>query len=129
MAIGGDGDVGRLLHQRQLVRRLDHPATAHDRVAGADLDARHRPAQAVHREETHRLLDPDRPGDAAIAQETGDALVRILMLVPDPHLGRDFQALADRRLLELGVTTQASPSRGMMSAVSRSLRHHCTPQK
>jgi hypothetical protein len=29
VAKGGDGDVGRLLHQRQLVRGFDHPAAAH----------------------------------------------------------------------------------------------------
>ena len=35
-AIGGEGDVGRGLHQRDLGGRLDHAAAADDRI-GADL--------------------------------------------------------------------------------------------
>ena len=101
VAEGGDGDVRRLLHQRQLVRRLDHSAAAHDRSTWTDLDAAHGPAEAVHREETDRLLNADRAGDTAVAQEAGDALQRILVLVPGAHVRRDLQALADRRLLEM----------------------------
>ncbi len=101
MAIGGDGDVGRLLHQRQLGGRLDHPAAAHDRGAGADLDAGQGAPKPVDGEEADRLLDPDRAGRAAVGENAGDGAQRILMLVPDADLGGDLQALADRGLLEM----------------------------
>ena len=80
---------------------LDHPAAAHDRRAGADLDARHGAPEAVDREEAHRLLDPDRRRHAAVAQDAGDGGERVLMLVPDADLGGNLEALADRGLLEM----------------------------
>ncbi len=103
MAVGGDGDVGRLLHQRELGGRLDHPAAADDGGGAAQLDPRNRLAEAVDREEADRLLDPDRPrGKLPVAKRGGDAPERILMLDPGAHLGRDSEALANRRLLEEG---------------------------
>src|SRR3546814_3791014 len=43
VAIGGHGDVGREAHQRDLRRRFDHPAPAHDRRAVDDGDTVMRP--------------------------------------------------------------------------------------
>ena len=77
VAIGGDGDVGRLLHQRQLVRRLDHPAAAHDRRAGLGSRcpaSRARPSTAKKR--TVSSI-PTGPVDPAVAQEAGDGLERV----------------------------------------------------
>jgi len=42
VAIGGDGDVGGDLHQRDFGRRLVHPAPAHHRRAIDDGRVRHR---------------------------------------------------------------------------------------
>ena len=94
--------VGRL-HQRELGRRLDHPAAADDRVGADDAHAGQLLLQAVEDEEAVGLLEPDRlAGDAALAQEVGDQLQRLLILVPGADLGRDRQAFGDRRLLEEG---------------------------
>ena len=60
-----------------------------------------RAPQTVDGEEAHRLLDPDRAGEAAVAQEAGDGAQRVLVLVPDAHVGRHLEALADRGLLEM----------------------------
>ena len=59
--------------------------------------------QPVEDEEAVGLLDADRrAGEPALAQEVGDQLQRLLILVPGADFGRDCQAFLDRRLLEEG---------------------------
>ena len=101
VAIGGDGDVRCLLHERELGGRLHHAATAHHGRAVADIHARHGAPQAVHREESHGFLDGDRARHFAIAQDAGDGEQRILVLVPDAHFGGNLQALAHRGFFEV----------------------------
>ena len=76
------------------------------------------------------LLEPDRrAGDAALAEEVGDQLQRLLVLVPGADFGRDASVSATDGLSKKGVTMIGSPWAGMTAAVSRSERHHWTPVK
>src|SRR4029078_958432 len=52
-------------------------------------------------EEWVGLLEADGPRrSATLAEEVGDELQRLLVLVPGPHLGRDVEALGHRQPLE-----------------------------
>ena len=87
----------------KLVRRLDHPAAANDRIGADVAQARKLLAKPVEDEEAVGLLEADRLRcDAALAEEVGDELQRLLVLVPGADLGGDRQALGDRRALEEG---------------------------
>ncbi len=94
VGIGGKRDVRRPLHQRDLGRRFDDAAGAHDTGVVAGFDTQ--PAQAVDGEEADRLLDADRTGTgAARAQPVGDSRGRVFMFVPGTHVGGDAKRLAD----------------------------------
>ena len=85
-------------------RRLDHPAAANDRV-GADDRAGPAAACCSRSRMKKRSVSSKPTGlrrDAALAEEVGDELQRLLILVPGADLGRDRQALGDRRPLEEG---------------------------
>jgi hypothetical protein len=98
---GSEYDVVRRLHQRQFVRRLDHPATANHRIAAHHLDGRQLLLQPIENEIAVCLLEADRLRcDSALAEEIGDELQRLLILVPCANFRRDRQRFGDRRLLE-----------------------------
>jgi hypothetical protein len=89
VAVCGDGDVGSLLHERKFSGGLHHAAGARYGRAVHDRDARHRASQCIHGEEAHGVFDRNWRRDSPVAQEARDGHPRILVLVPDTHLGRD----------------------------------------
>ncbi len=102
-AIGGNGNIGRRLHQRDLGGRFAHPDTAHDRRGGNQRCAGQGLREAVGGKEAHRLLDPDAPiGQPALGQDVADQLGRALMLVPGTNIGIDTKRFGDRRAFEKG---------------------------
>ncbi len=103
IAQGGDHDVGGRLHERELGGRLDHPQLADDGIGADDASARELLLQPVLEEEAVGLLEPHRrAGGSALAEEIGDELQRLLVLLPGADLRRDRQHLLDAGLLEEG---------------------------
>jgi len=82
-AVGRQGDVVGDLHQRQLGGRLDHPASAHDRIGADQFGVGQRVLKAVDREVAHGFLDADLAlGEPALAQPAADQRERIFIFVP-----------------------------------------------
>ena len=87
--------------QRDLRRRLDHPAARRDRRGEHDLRRGRRLRQRVGDEEADALLDADLRGrDAAVLQDAGDERQRIVVFLPDAHVVREPDDLARALLLE-----------------------------
>ena len=103
LAIGCDGDVGRRLHQRDLRRRLDDAASAHDAGVTACFDAER--TQAVECEEARRLFHADGAAASAVRlQPVGKQCEWALMLVPDADLGGNFRFSRTEGSSNSGVT-------------------------
>lgn len=102
-SIGGDRHIRRLCHERDFGRRLDHPATAHDRIGGDHAKARRQTRKPVAGEEADRFLDPDLAlRDAARPERIRDQRDRAFILLPHADFRRDGQRLAHRRFFEEG---------------------------
>ena len=111
--VGGDRDVVGALHQRDLRRRLDDAAAGGDRVGTDVLERGRRPADHVEEEEAHALLDADAPGrDAAVLQDLGHRLSRVLVLLPRADVGAEADQFASAPLLELGAHPGDLAARG-----------------
>ena len=99
-----DRDVRRRLHQRDLGRRLDHPAAAHDRVGVAHREPRQ--LLPCSRSTMKKRLVSSIPIGAAVSlrsrSQSATSLQRLLMLVPGADFGGDAEAFGDRRLFEEG---------------------------
>ena len=81
------GGVGEL-HQRQLVRVLDHAAAGGDGRAEDDFRLRRGGCDAFAPDQLRRLFDADRGrAEAAILQSVRDERVRAFVFVPRAHVG------------------------------------------
>ena len=103
--VGFAGDVHSALHQGNLGGGLDDAAGDDDRIGARESGVRRFLPDPVEQEESHRFFHRDGPaGDAAVAEDLRNELVRALVLLPDANVVSECQCRAKSRFLEAGQT-------------------------
>ena len=111
-AIGGHGDIGRLLHQGDFGGGLAHAQRPGDGVLH-QRGGGHGILQTVDREVAHAFLDANAPlGESLRRQEVGNGRIGAFMLLPDANLGRDGKRFVDRGFLEKGTDDERRAAGG-----------------